>query len=470
MIAFRQRWTSIRNARANCLSLAALVVVVILTSVLNSDAMGQDAEESGTPISATPVAESEPVGIRSQGYEQAAIPTVGDFPGPNSIQLLKVADGLESPRVIVSAHDGTGRMFIGEQAGTIRILTREGELLPEPFADISYLVASGHQEQGILGIAFHPDYQSNGLFYISYTDIFVNGTIVVAQLKVSAEDPNRASIEGIRDILKIPHPSADVNGGTIHFGPDGYLYVSVGNSGYYGIHDVFSAQTFDTHLGKILRIEVGFEDGPTYQIPYGNPYNSTFLYGRADEVWALGLRNAWQWAFDPETGDMYIPDVGDSGWEEINFIAADSLGGQNFGWPLWEGTHCVNAETTGACPEAGTLPVAEYPHDETGCAVVGLAVYRGEFSALDGMFLAGDFCSGKIWGLERNEAGVWVFQELLDTTLMLAGGGNDDGGEVYVISCECWHGAWSDEAEPGVIWKVVSPAGLPEDAEVAPLD
>jgi glucose/arabinose dehydrogenase len=429
---------------------------------------------AATPAAATPVAEPESdssqVDIQREGWESVALPTIGEFPGPNSIELVKVAEGLESPRVIVSARDGTGRLFIGEQAGTIRILTADGELLPEPFLDMEYLVASGHQEQGILGIAFHPEYEQNGLFYVSYTDIFVNGTLVVAQMKVSADDPNRATTEGIRDILKIPHPSADVNAGTIHFGPDGYLYVAVGNAGFYGIHDVFSAQTFDTHLGKILRVQVGFEEGPTYEIPYGNPYDVTYEYWDAQHVWALGLRNAWQWAFDPGTGDMYIPDVGESGWEEINFIPGGSTGGHNFGWPMWEGTHCVNSVTNGACPNAGTLPVAQYAHEVSGCAVVGLAVYRGSIAALDGMFLAGDYCSGKIWGLSRNEAGAWVFQELLDTTLMLAAGGNNETGEVYVLSCECGGGAWSDAPEPGVVWKVVLPGTAPEGAELAPVE
>jgi glucose/arabinose dehydrogenase len=424
---------------------------------------------AATPIAGTPQAEPTPVDIQREGAEQVVQPTTGAFPGPNSIQLLKVADGLESPRVIVSAHDGTGRLFIGEQAGLIKILTPEGELLPEPFLDMRYLVASNHQEQGILGMAFHPEYETNGLFYVSYTDIFVNGTVVVAQFQVSPDDPNRASTEGIRDILKTPHPTPDLNGGTIHFGPDGFLYVSIGNAGFYGIHDVFSAQTFDSHLGKMLRLQVGFEDGPTYEIPHGNPFLATYEYWHAQHIWSIGLRNAWQWAFDPDTGDMYIPDVGESGWEEINYVPASSTGGQNFGWPLWEGTHCVNATSTGACPALGTLPVAQYPHGDQGCAVVGLAVYRGAISPLDGSFLVGDYCSGKIWSLHFTPDQGWVFQELLDTSLMLAGGGNDDDGEVYVISCECGGGAWSTDPEPGAIWKVILPGEEPEGAEVAPL-
>jgi glucose/arabinose dehydrogenase len=451
------------------------LVIAVLAAMPGGAAFGQDGDEPATPEAATPAAatpEPEPtaVDIQREGAEAVALPTIGEFPGPNSIELVKVADGLDSPRVIVSAHDGTGRLFIGEQEGLIKILTADGELLPEPFLDMRYLVASNHQEQGILGIAFHPDYETNGLFYVSYTDVFVNGTVVVAQFKVSEDDPNRASTDGIRDILKTPHPTPDNNGGTIHFGPDGYLYVSIGNAGFYGIHDVFSAQVFDTHLGKMLRLRVGFEEGPTYESPQDNPYNATYEYWHAQHVWAIGLRNPWQWAFDPETGDMFIPDVGEGGWEEINYVPAGSRGGQNFGWPMWEATHCVNAATTGACPDFGTLPVAEYPHGDQGCAVVGLAVYRGELSALAGSFLAGDFCSGKIWGLGRDGNGQWVFQELLDTTLMLAGGGNDDDGDVYVISCECGGGAWNPDPEPGAIWKVIPPGSAPEGSELAPVE
>jgi hypothetical protein len=236
------------------------------------------------------------------------------------------------------------------------------------------------------------------------------------------------------------------------------------------VHDVFTAQEMDQSLGKILRINIVNDDAGTYYtIPPDNPYNASYTYAAAPVTWALGLRNPWSWQFDHETGDMYITDVGEMAWEEINFIPASSNGGQNFGWPLWEGAHCVNFLTTGACPEMGVLPVAEYPHVGYGCAVAGLGVYRGDdIPFLEGFFLAADYCSGKILGLSRDSVGQWQLQELADLYLLLLGGGAGEDGEIYALSCDCGLGPGKAENNPGTVWKVVSTANIPEGAEVAP--
>ncbi|CAN5868388.1 PQQ-dependent sugar dehydrogenase [soil metagenome] len=383
-----------------------------------------------------------------------------------------MTDGFDSPRVVAAAHDGTGRLFIGERYGTIRVVTAEGDLLPEPFLDISGLVLSAHQDSGLIGIAFHPDYETNGFFYATFTDINVNGAIVLAQFTVSPDNPNVADRGTMQEIMKTSHPTPILNGGTIHFGPDGYLYMSIGNGAFFGVHDLFTAQEMDNHLGKILRLDITNEEGGAgYRIPPDNPYNMSYTYWNAQHVWAMGLRNSWGFSFDPVTGDMYIPDTGEANWEEINFIPAGSPGGQNFGWPIWEGMHCVNFYTTGSCAQTGIPPVAEYPHGDYGCAVVGLGVYRGSTASfIDGFYLAADYCTGKIWGLSRDPAGGWIFQELLDVFLLVPGGGNGEDGELYVLSCNCGLGPGKESGNPGRLWRVDSVAHTPEGVEIAPID
>ncbi|MEZ4506980.1 MAG: PQQ-dependent sugar dehydrogenase [Thermomicrobiales bacterium] len=465
------------------LVLLSLLIVPIAvaqdsTPTSGSPAASPVASPIASPIAspaASPVAvEPTPTQIPDGPPEGTPLPahiTTGLYPGQGSVTLVKVADGLESPRVITPAFDGTGRLFIGERYGTVRILTAEGELLPEPFIDIGPIVVSVHQDQGLLGIAFHPDYETNGLFYLAYTDYNVNGGLVVSQYRVSADDPNKADPDYAVDIIKIPHPTPILNGGTIHFGPnDGYLYIGSGNGAFFGVHDLFTAQEMDQSLGKILRINiVNDENGTYYTIPPDNPYNASYTYPAAPVTFAMGLRNPWSWQFDYETGDMYITDVGEMSWEEINFIPASSNGGQNFGWPMWEGAHCVNYLSTGSCPEMGTLPVAEYPHVGYGCAVAGVGVYRGDdIPFLEGFFLAVDYCTGKILSLSHDSVGKWQFQELADLYLLLLGGGVSEDGEAYVLSCDCGLGPGKAENNPGTVWKVVSTANIPEGVEVAP--
>ncbi|MCA9863151.1 MAG: PQQ-dependent sugar dehydrogenase, partial [Thermomicrobiales bacterium] len=269
----------------------------------------------------------------------------GTLPGNPEIQLIKVAGGLADPVNIAAPDDGTGRLFIVERVGRIRILDADGTLLEEPFLDISELVQNDYLEQGLLGLAFHPDYANNGRFYVNFTDYHTNGDTFVMEFVVSDDNPNVANRAGGRLLLAVDQPYVNHNGGTIHFGPDGYLYVGMGDGGLGG--DPYdTAQDRASLLGKLLRIDVDPVGGLAYGIPADNPYSEarivqsnsiTDVIGETEglsleaayyhpaarpEIWAWGLRNPWQFNFDSATGDLYIADVGQVTWEEINFQPA----------------------------------------------------------------------------------------------------------------------------------------------------
>lgn len=299
------------------------------------------------------------------------------------IILEKVATGLSHPVHLTHASDGSGRLFIVEQEGSIRV-ARAGELLPTPFLDISGLVRSGG-ERGLLSVAFHPQYATNGLFYVNYTD--TSGDTVVARYSVSA-NPDRADAATGVVLLTIPQPYSNHNGGQLQFGPDGYLYIGMGDGGA----------------------------GP------GPPL---------DEIWALGLRNPWRFSFDRRTGDLYIADVGQDAFEEIDVQPAGSRGGENYGWNIMEGTHCFSPPT--GCRQAGlTMPVATYRTGEN-CAITGGYVYRGtRVQTLIGTYVFGDYCSGRIWGLRKSNRGGWTYTELLNTDLQITSFGEEEAGELYV--------------------------------------
>ena len=280
----------------------------------------------------------------------------GTLPGNVAVQLVKVADGLVDPVNIANAGDGSGRLFIVQRTGQIRIIDQAGTLLEEPFLDISALVNIHHQEQGLLGLAFHPDYAQNGLFYVYYSDWRTNGDHFLVERKVSADDPNKADPDSSRVLLSEEDPFTNHNGGTLRFGPDGYLYLSIGDGGSAG--DPYdNAQDLSNVLGKIIRIDVNSQGGEPYAIPADNPFAGTGVVqaepaaGRAaqtgdyrpdarPEIWAYGMRNPWQFSFDRTNGDLYIADVGQNRWEEINYQAGGTPGGQNYGWDLLESAHC----------------------------------------------------------------------------------------------------------------------------------
>ncbi|MCA9902330.1 MAG: PQQ-dependent sugar dehydrogenase, partial [Anaerolineae bacterium] len=306
---------------------------------------------------------------------------------PN-VEMTEIARGFSRPLFVTHAGDGSGRLFVVEQGGRIWILEEERRL-DTPFLDISQLVSSeangaGYSERGLLGLAFHPDYAENGVFFVDYTD--TNGNTVVARYRVSAADPDLADPASAEIILTQQQPYANHNGGHLAFGPDGYLYIGFGDGGSQGDPNG-NAQNRSSWLGKILRIAAGPEGG--YAIPEDNPFVQDT--NAAPEIWAYGLRNPWRFSFDRETGDLYIGDVGGSDWEEIDYQPAGSPGGANYGWNIYEGMHPTSGR---AAPEDLVLPITEYPHSE-GVSVAGGYVYRGStIESLQGIYLYGDFGFG----------------------------------------------------------------------------
>jgi glucose/arabinose dehydrogenase len=385
-------------------------------AVLPSPIVGQDTstavptlvERGGTSIPPT----------RLPPTQQAE--SVTSLPAAGSAAWSPVASGLNAPIGIANAGDGSERLFILEQEGKIRIL-QAGAPIDEPYLDISDRVGCCG-ERGLLGLAFHPRYSENGFFYVNYTDR--DGNTAIARYQVSADDPNRADADSELTLLNIAQPYPNHNGGAVVFGPDGYLYLGLGDGGSGG-DPQGNGQSTVTLLGKILRIDV--DQGELYAVPSDNPFVSG---GGLSEIWAYGLRNPWRLSFDRLTGDLYIADVGQNAWEEINFKAAGSPGGANFGWNYREGAHPYQ----GNPPQGIELiePVAEYSHDQ-GCSVTGGVVYRGaELRDWQGVYLYGDYCSGKVWGLVRNPLGAWLQGLLFETGSTITSFGEDESGEVYL--------------------------------------
>jgi glucose/arabinose dehydrogenase len=345
------------------------------------------------------------------------------------LSLVSVASGFNQPTVIT--HAGDGRLFIVEQAGVIRIIDENGSVLPDPFLDIQAEVESGFYEQGMLGLAFHPDYASNGYFYVYYNEL--GGDSLVVRYTVEDGDENTADPSSAFPIISIEQPYPNNNGGDIHFGPDGYLYIALGDGGAQGDPDD-RAQDGSSLLGKLLRIDVdGTTPDTNYQIPPDNPFigDSDVL----DEIWALGLRNPWRFSFDRATGDLYLSDVGLSGYEEINFQSANSPGGENYGWRCYEGFAEHNLDECGP-EEEYTFPAHAYPHFDgntfLGCSVTGGFVYRGHWSpALIGQYIFGDYCSGNFWALSRDEQGDWQTSLLGNLLPNVSSFGEGANGELY---------------------------------------
>lgn len=356
---------------------------------------------------------SAPGDARPDRHASAAAAT--DFP---AISLKKVISGIDEPTDIASADDGSGRLFILEKKGRIRIF-KDGKLQAEPFLDIRRLVKSSGSEQGLLGIAFSRGFKKNGTFYVNYTNHQGVGNSTVARYRV-AGNSERAEPASARIILNVKQPYSNHNGGQIAFGPDGYLYIGFGDGGSGGDpHN--NGQSLTTFLGKMLRLDVESGKVP-YGIPAGNPYKN--------EIWAYGLRNPWRFSFDRATKELYIADVGQDKYEEVHVQPAESRGGENYGWKIMEGLHCFKKKN---CSQGGlTLPVAEYDHDTGDCSITGGFVYRGsEFPALKGIYLFGDYCSGRIWGLKRTGS-TWDKKLLLKTTLQISTFGEDEAGTLYV--------------------------------------
>ncbi len=377
------------------------------------------------PASPSVGRDSEALG-RAIAVGRAAVAGSASFdPLAVGISLSKVAGGLKSPLFVTNAGDGSGRLFIVEKGGKIKILSG-GSVLPTPFLDIHAKV-SKDGERGLLGLAFHPSYATNGKFYVYYTNL--KGQIVIAQFHVSAGDPNRASTAATV-LLRISKPFSNHNGGMLAFGPDGYLYAGTGDGG--GAGDPGNrAQSLGSLLGKLLRLDV---DHPTSTKPYRSPSTNPYV-GRAglDLIWARGLRNPWRFSFDSLTGDLWIGDVGQNRWEEIDRSPAVGGGGRakNYGWHVLEGKACYRPAV--GCSRAGKKsPLAVYGHSK-GCSVTGGYVYRGtEYPALVGAYLFADFCSGRIWSVAAQGKPSQTPTLLRDTSLMISSFGQAEDGSLYV--------------------------------------
>jgi glucose/arabinose dehydrogenase len=378
---------------------------VTQTAVSPTTLPGTESPTPG-PLPLTETATASPV----SPTETAASTTT--FPDPNAYTWQPIVSGLQRP-VDLQA-DGSGRLFVIEKVGRIRILEND-QLVETPFLDISERVGSNGNEQGLLGLAFHPQYAGNGRFFVNYTD--TNGDTVIARFQVSS-DPSVADPASELKLLSVNQPFPNHNGGVLAFGPDGYLYVGLGDGGAAGDPNG-NAQNLDSLLGKILRLDV--DSTEPYAIPADNPFG--------DEIWAYGLRNPWRFSFDRSTGDLYIGDVGQGEWEEIDFLAAGSPGGANFGWDHREGAH----DYEGGGPEGMIDPVAEYSHPEGGCSVTGGYVYRGSLSEWNGIYLYGDYCTGLIWGVIQTDGG-WQNQLLFDLNVTITSFGQDTSGEIYLVS------------------------------------
>lgn len=348
-------------------------------------------------------------------------------PDGSQYELVEVAGDLIRPVFLTHAGDGSGRIFIVEQNGRIWVM-KDGSVLETPFLDVSKLVSRDASERGLLGLAFHPDFEQNGQFFINYTD--TQGDTSVARYTVSTDNPDATAPDSAKIILNVHQPFANHNGGDIAFGPDGYLYIGMGDGGSGG-DPQGNGQDPEALLGKILRIDVnGTEGDKAYAIPDDNPsVNNPAL---APEVWAMGVRNPWRFSFDRTTGDMYMGDVGQNQYEEVNFQPAASEGGENYGWNITEGMHQYSGAPV---PDGLVSPFFEYRHSDGGCSVTGGYVYRGEaLPDLQGVYLFGDYCSGNVWASYRDGAGAWQTNVFMQTNFQISSFGEDASGEVYLIN------------------------------------
>jgi len=344
------------------------------------------------------------------------------------IALEPIADGFTRPVYVTTDGVNPDRLYLVEQTGTVRVI-ENGALLPDPFMDITRYVRSEGNEQGLLSIAFAPDFATSGEVYAGFTANRGKGTgnDTVARFVVGADgtvDPSTITL-----LISLEDEFAHHNGGQVLFGPDGMLYAAIGDGGSQGDMQGFGSSNQDL-FGDILRLDVsGTDPKRGYTIPADNPFVDA--PPAAPEVWVYGLRNPWRFSFDPETDDLWIGDVGQGWIEEIDMLPPGEQAGANMGWSTMEGNSCFREDD---CSSEGlVLPVFDYTHDH-GCSVTGGYVYRGEaIPALQGTYVFGDYCMGTIWGLTQNADGTWTSSELLDTTMNISSFGVDEAGELYVV-------------------------------------
>ncbi|TAM58223.1 MAG: glucose dehydrogenase [Chloroflexota bacterium] len=418
---------------------ATLLLALVLPGCTGSPSTSPNPPASIPTISPSASASPE----LATGPNATSSPRPRASPGPVAtltglhLSLDKVVGGLAQPVGVVAPGDGSGRLFVIERAGRIRILSASGVLQAAPFLDLRALVGSGYIEQGLLGLAFSPTYATDGRFYVDYTDdTSATGDTIVAEyhrLDATHADPSSARI-----LLTVAQPFQNHDGGQLAFGPDGDLYIGLGDGGSGG-DPGNRAQDLGQLLGKILRLDVR-PVAATRGLPYGIPASNPFVgrTGARAEIWAFGLRNPWRFSFDRSTGDLLIGDVGQNAHEEVDLLPAGQ-GGQDLGWRIMEGIDCY-APPTG-CDRSGlTLPVATYDHGSGDCAVIGGFVARGQAQPdLAGVYLMGDECSGRIRGFvdaparSAAAAGRQVTAPvLLDTSLTISSFGQGDDGTLYL--------------------------------------
>ena len=361
--------------------------------------------------------------------DQPMDPNGGDpptEPGTYTVEDAFPELSFSQPLYLTNPGDGSNRLFVVEQGGTIRVFENDASTSNTTvFLDISDRLVSGG-ERGLLGLAFHPDYESNGYFYVNYT-ADNGGNTVISRFEVSADDPDQADPNSETIILQYDQPYSNHNGGHLAFGPDGYLYIASGDGGSGGDPEN-NAQRPQTLLGNILRIDIDLsQNGNEYAIPGSNPFVDN-NEGYREEIFAYGLRNPWRFSFDSETGTLLAGDVGQNQYEEIDIIE----NGGNYGWNIMEGEHCYNASS---CDQSGLiLPIWEYDHSEGG-SITGGYVYRGPtLEGLTGRYIYGDFSSGKIWALEFSDPDDPTNTELIDSDLNISSFGTDADNELYICS------------------------------------
>lgn len=345
-----------------------------------------------------------------------------------NINLTQFASGITAPTEVVNA--GDSRLFVTQQGGLIRIINTDGTINTTPFLDISSLTTTDG-ERGLLGLAFHPDYEDNGYFYINYTN--ANGNTVIARYSRSAANPDLADANSAQILLTVTQPFDNHNGGCLRFGPDGYLYIAMGDGGSGGDPNN-NGQNINSLLGKILRINVN--GAAPYAIPAGNPYADT---DGADEIWAVGVRNPWKISFDRLNGDLWIADVGQENIEEINHAPATAAG-LNYGWRCYEGNDAYNTQ---GCAAAATFtyPVAQYTHTNNACSITGGYVYRGSlYPALAGKYVFADYCNSRIGYTDTSGEITWTGS----FTGNIATFAEDINGELYAVG-----------RTNGIIYKIV---------------
>ena len=401
--------------RPATLCLAAVFVISGCSSAQTSPSRAG----SGSPAASVP-ATSGSAGPSPSSSPSAALPPASFDPAAVAVELEPVVGGLEAPLAVVHAGDGSGRVFVVEQAGRIRVV-RDDRLADEALLDISNRISAGG-ERGLLGLAFHPDFPDDPRLFVNYTD--PNGDTVISSFPVPDGDQADASAE--RVLMNIAQPFANHNGGAVAFGPDGMLYIATGDGGSGG-DPHGNGQRLDTHLGKILRIDVDATDAGAYGVPADNPFVSR--PGAEPEIWHYGMRNPWRISFDRETGDLWIGDVGQGAWEEVDHAPAGT-GGLNYGWNLMEGSHCFPSGDGCARPEL-TLPVTEYGHD-AGCTIIGGYVYRGSVQPmLPGGYVFGDYCSGVLFAIAATASEGTAPVVVGESGRTLSSFGEDEAGEMY---------------------------------------